>query len=94
MKHFLVISLLILSASIFAQTKVSGVIKDETGYPVSFANVIFKDSQEGTISDENGRFYLESDKTYRAVVFSFMGFTTKEQELTARSNYNMEVVLE
>src|SRR5690554_2151620 len=94
MKHFLVISLLILSASIFAQTKVSGVIKDETGYPVSFANVIFKDSQEGTISDENGRFYLESDKTYRAVVFSFMGFTTKEQELTARSTYNMEVVLE
>lgn len=94
MKHLIFLSLIILSASVFSQTKVSGVIKDDTGYPVSFANVIFKDSQEGTISDENGRFYLESDKTYKTVIFSFIGYSTKEVDLTARSNYNMEVVME
>ena len=37
---------------------------------------------------------MESGKTYSAVVFSFIGFTTKEVELTARSTYNMEIVLE
>ncbi|AFL80213.1 hypothetical protein Aeqsu_0705 [Aequorivita sublithincola DSM 14238] len=94
MKHLILLSLIILSASVFSQTKVSGVIKDGTGYPVSFANVIFKDSQEGTISDENGRFYLESDKTYKTVIFSFIGYTTKDIELTTRSTYNMEVVME
>ena len=93
MKHLLIFFLFLISASIWSQTKVSGVIKDDTGYPVAFANVIFKDSQEGTISDENGRFYLESNKTYKAVLFSFIGFTTNEIELTSRSTYNMEIVL-
>lgn len=94
MKHILLFSFLILSASVFSQTKVSGMIADGSGFPVSFANVVFKDSQEGTISDENGRFYLESEKTYKTVIFSFVGYTTKELELTARTTYNMEVVLE
>ncbi len=94
MKHLLIFSILIFSASVFSQTKVSGVIKDSSGVPVAFANVIFKDSQEGTISDEDGRFYLESDKTYSAVAFSFIGYTTKEVDLSARSTYNMVVVLE
>jgi hypothetical protein len=94
MKYFLMFSCFILNAVVFAQTKVSGTVKDNTGYPVAFANVIFKDSNEGTITDENGRFYLESDKTYTTVVFSFLGYTTKEVELTQRTTYNMEVVLE
>ena len=94
MKYFIILLILTISTSAVSQTKVSGTIKDASGEPVSFANVIFKDSQEGTISDENGRFYLESGKTYSAVVFSFIGFTTKEVELTARSTYNMEIVLE
>lgn len=83
-----------ISASVVSQTKVSGTIKDDSGEPVPFANVIFKDSQEGTISDENGRFYLESSKTYPAVVFSFLGYTTKEVPLEKRTTYNMEVVME
>ncbi|WP_420571967.1 DUF5686 family protein [Kordia sp.] len=77
-----------------AQTKVSGVIKDTAGEPVPFANVVFKNSIIGTISNEDGRFYLESDETYDTVVFSFVGYTTKELKLTKKVNYKMEVVLE
>ena len=80
--------------TVFSQTKVSGVIKDSSGEPVSFANVVFKNSIEGTISNEEGRFYLESDTTYDVVVFSFVGYTTKEVKLTQKVNYNMEIVLE
>ncbi len=58
----------------FSQTKVSGVIKDSFGEPIAFANVVFKDSYEGTITNENGRFYLESDKKYTTVIFSFVGY--------------------
>lgn len=94
MKHLFLFSLLIINASVFSQTKISGVIIDTSGEPVAFANVIFKDSQEGTISDENGRFYLESQKTYTAVLFSFVGYTTKEVELAQRTTYKMEVVLD
>ena len=61
---------------------------------VAFANVIFKDSNEGTITNEEGRFYLESDDSYDTVVFSFIGYTTKEISLLERTTYKMEVVLE
>ena len=94
MKHLLLFLFLIVSASVLAQTKVSGVIKEASGESVAFANVFFKDSQEGTISDERGRFYLESKKTFSTVVFSFVGYTTKEVELTKRSTYDMEVILD
>src|SRR5690554_7210209 len=94
MKHFLLFSLCLISASVMAQTKISGLIKDTSGESVAFANVIFKDSRIGTISDENGRFYLETDQTYKAVVFSFIGYTTKEVELVSRTTYNMVVVME
>ena len=90
---FLLLSLL-MATLVFSQTKVSGVIKDGLGEPVAFANVIFKGSNEGTISNEEGRFYLESDNTYTEVVFSFIGYTSKEVILKQRSNYKMEVTLE
>lgn len=94
MKHLFLFSVLLIGVSAFSQTKISGVIKDDSGEPIAFANVIFKDSQEGTISDENGRFYLESAKTHTTVIFSFVGYTTKEVDLTQRTSYKMEVVLE
>ena len=49
-------------------------VKDVDGEPIAYANVIFKDSYEGTITNEEGRFYMESDETYQYVIFSFIGF--------------------
>ena len=50
--------LLFLSLGLHAQVKVSGIIVDEDDNPVPFANIIFKGSTYGTISNENGKFYL------------------------------------
>ena len=47
---------------IVAQTKVSGYVFDEYNEVVSFANVIFKGSTEGTITDENGKFTVVPTK--------------------------------
>ncbi len=94
MKIYLTTFLLLITAALFGQTKVSGVVKDASGHGVAYANVVFKDSREGTITNEDGRFYLESDKLYSEVVFSFIGYTTKEVVLEKRANYNMLVVLE
>ncbi|MBZ0327342.1 MAG: DUF5686 and carboxypeptidase regulatory-like domain-containing protein [Altibacter sp.] len=94
MKHYYILFFFLVTSLVTAQTKISGVIKDASGEPVAFANVIFKDSNEGTISNEEGRFYLESDETYTEVVFSFIGYANKELTLPKRINYNMEVVLE
>ncbi|WP_121907990.1 DUF5686 family protein [Ulvibacter antarcticus] len=94
MKQSLLFLFILLTYNTIAQTKVSGEVKDAFGEPVAFANVIFKDSYEGTISNEEGRFYLESDASYSTVTFSFIGYKTQELELTQKSTYKIEIVLE
>ena len=93
MKYFY---FLLFISSFFAhsQSKVSGQIKDEFGDPIAYANVFFKDSNDGTITNENGRFYLETFETHSFVVFSFVGYKTLEIELTEKNNFKMDVVLE
>ncbi|MET6991502.1 DUF5686 family protein [Sediminicola arcticus] len=76
-----------------AQTKVSGVVVDEKGDPVAFANVLFKNSSQGTITNDNGRFYMESDETYTTLIISFIGYNTLELPLPSKINYDLKVVL-
>ena len=42
--------------------ELDSMIVDEQNEPIPFSNVIFKGSTKGTISDENGHFYLQSNK--------------------------------
>ncbi|MGS2727605.1 DUF5686 family protein [Psychroserpens sp. BH13MA-6] len=77
----------------FSQTKVSGYVYDESNQPVAFATVLFKGSTEGTITNEEGRFYLESDETWETVVVSFLGYEVKEYQLEKKVNYNLEFIL-
>ena len=54
MKTKIVLFFLFFSAALLGQTKVGGKVVDDFGDPVAFANVIFKNSKEGVITDENG----------------------------------------
>ena len=76
-----------------AQSKVSGYVYDDTNEPVAFANIIFKDTTEGTITDENGKFYLESDETRSNLLISFIGFETFELPLDKKVNYDLKITL-
>ncbi|MEA1787283.1 DUF5686 family protein [Arenibacter sp. GZD96] len=93
MRGLLFVVLILFSEFIVAQTKVSGIVVDEDGAPISFANVMFKNSTEGTITNDDGRFYLESDKTYPVLLISFIGFEPQEIELAAKVNYNLRFTL-
>lgn len=79
--------------SVFAQTKVSGYVFDEDDVSVAYANVLFKGSTEGTITNENGRFYLESEHTYDTLIISFIGYETLEIPLTKKVNYDLKFIL-
>ncbi len=94
MKNKLIVSFFVLISSVlFAQTKVSGIVVDNTNQPVPYANVVFKGSNEGTVTNEDGRFYIESEKTYAALVVSFVGFETKIVPLSKAVNYNFKILL-
>ena len=77
----------------YAQTKVSGIVVDEGGEPVAFANVILKNSSVGTITNDNGRFYLESDIRYSTLIVSFIGYESQEIALTTAVSFDLTIVL-
>jgi len=79
--------------SVFAQTKIGGIVVDKKNQPISYANIVFKGSNEGTVSDENGKFYLESNKSYKEISIAFVGYTTKDVDLQKPVTYNMKIVL-
>jgi len=60
---------------------------------VAFANIIFKNSSEGTITNDNGRFYFESEETYTTLQVSFIGYDTQEVLLAGKVNYGLEIVM-
>lgn len=93
MKQAFIIIVALTAFSSFAQTKVGGIVRDESGAAVAFANVLFKNSTEGTITNDDGRFYMESEKTYDTLLVSFIGYSTEVIALPARVNYNMDIRL-
>ena len=92
-KKLFIIVFAFLSQWVIAQTKVSGIVVDNTNQPVPYANVVFKNSNQGTVTNEDGRFYIESETTYKALVVSFVGFETKEISLPKAVNYDFKIVL-
>ena len=92
-KNLLFILLVISSFFGYSQTKVSGHVYDANKEPVAFANVLFKDSTEGTITNENGRFYLESEEEWNTLSVSFIGYETVNLELTNKVNYELEIII-
>ncbi|MCF6350810.1 MAG: DUF5686 and carboxypeptidase regulatory-like domain-containing protein [Flavobacteriaceae bacterium] len=92
MKNFILIFIFLITSLTFSQTKVKGIVIDEQNEPVAFANIIFKNSIKGTVSDENGNFYLESSKTYSELDISFLGYETKTITLQ-KVNYGLQIIL-
>lgn len=96
MKKNLYIIFLLLWSSLaaFGQTKVSGQIKDTHSEIVPYASVYFKNSTQGVIANESGKFYLESENQYDTLVVSFVGYETLELPLANKSNLDLKITLQ
>ena len=83
--------MLLLSIQSSAQiTKVRGTVKDsETNEPIPFANVSFKNSTIGTITNTDGEYFLESRTYYDSLIISFVGY--KPQTLFIKKNQFQQV---
>ncbi|WP_299098530.1 TonB-dependent receptor [uncultured Winogradskyella sp.] len=63
----------------FAQGIVTGtIIDDEFSEPMAFTNVLVKGTSIGISSDFDGKYQLELEEGTYTLVFSFVGYTTKE----------------
>ncbi|WP_082438504.1 DUF5686 and carboxypeptidase-like regulatory domain-containing protein [Nonlabens sp. YIK11] len=95
LKSFLAIfTVLLTSYTLMAQTKVGGVVYDTDGVTVPFANVVFPGTYEGTITNDDGRFYLQSDESYNQIEISFVGYKTKTIDLESSVKLDFNITLE
>lgn len=88
--------LLFVSGTLFAQTTISGKVKDGgNGMELAGVNVIVKGRVVGTITNTNGDFSLKvSDSPPLTLSFSFIGFKSQEIEIKNANTTGLEVVLE
>lgn len=73
-----------------AEITVSGQIKDaQTNQPIPGVNVILKASTTGTTTDANGKFKITVQKSEDVLIFSFIGYTSKEEIVGTRTEINI-----
>lgn len=90
----IIILLVILSGSLFAQETIKGIVKNENGELLIGANVIIKETQKGTATNSNGEFSFSrinsGDYTF---IISYLGFETLERKLTVPVSEELVVIL-
>ncbi len=79
-----ILMILISSVSIGQQRSVSGVVKDETGEPLPGATVLETGTNNGTVTDINGKYELSVGEG-AILQISFIGYLTQEVEVGSRS---------
>ncbi|GAB3349290.1 TonB-dependent receptor [Arachidicoccus ginsenosidivorans] len=75
-----------------AQTVIKGTITSNTGTPLSGVSVHLNGSNKGVIADSTGHYQIQVEKETKSLVFSFVGYLTKEVATNGRQI--IDVVLE
>ncbi|MDT0555318.1 SusC/RagA family TonB-linked outer membrane protein [Patiriisocius hiemis] len=83
MNRNLLFLLLLLPCFVFAQNTITGTVTTDKGDTVPFANVIEKGTSNGTTTDIDGKFSIDVENLPATLVFSSLGYTTVEQEVTS-----------
>ena len=84
---FALLSLLMLfSASVMAQVKVTGTVIDEAGEAVLGATVREKGTQSGAATDINGNFTINVKSANATLSISYVGYQTETVNLAGRTN--------
>ncbi|GHN01940.1 membrane protein [Cytophagales bacterium WSM2-2] len=92
-KFYKSLALLFLCSSVvFAQTKISGNVKDDKGAGMAGVNIIVKGKVIGTISDADGNYSLSiSDSPPFTLQFSFVGYKTQDVAITNQSTVDIKM---
>jgi TonB-linked SusC/RagA family outer membrane protein len=75
-----------------AQTSIQGKVSDDNGQPVPGVHILVKGTTNGTTSDANGDYQLTVSDNNAVLVFSFIGYITKEVSIENRTVINVTLV--
>ena len=86
-KNWLVVVMLISTSAIFAQTKLTGKVVDETNQPLPGASIVLQGTQTGASTDFDGNFTFETTSTSGTVLVSFVGYEAKSLTFSGNKNF-------
>jgi len=75
--------LLLQSFLTLSAQNLTGTVKDSNNEPLVGVSVLVKGSESGTVTNLNGEYVLPKVKTGSVLVFSYVGYTTKEVTVTS-----------
>lgn len=77
MKKLLLVTVLLISATLFAQIR--GKVTDKTGQPIPYTTVIIENTYNGTSANDNGSYELTvKEKGKYTLIFQSLGYKTKK----------------
>ncbi|TCO08836.1 SusC/RagA family TonB-linked outer membrane protein [Natronoflexus pectinivorans] len=91
LKGVVVCALMLLPMAIFAQSNtitINGRVVDQFDEPIPGVTVVLKESATGTITDALGNYNIQAPEN-GVLVFSFIGFRTKEVTIEGRTTINV-----
>jgi len=82
------------AATIFAQgeAKISGKVTDEAGNSMPGVTILVKGTSEGVASDVDGTYAITVPNRNSVLVFSFLGYTTKEVTVGNQTTINVKLM--
>lgn len=89
LKKLYLLALLTLPITVFAQGTITGNIMDQNGEPLPGVNVVSKGTTNGATSDFDGNYNIEINSFPGLLVFSSIGFNTKEVNVTEAGEVNV-----
>lgn len=95
MKKFLIFVMMFLSVAVYAQKRtVTGTVVDRAGYPVIGMMVVEQGTQNGTVTDEDGKYSITLNSDNVVLVFEAMGYTTVTKTVGTLNIINVTVTEE
>ncbi|MCU0460992.1 MAG: DUF5686 and carboxypeptidase regulatory-like domain-containing protein [Bacteroidales bacterium] len=75
-------------------TEIKGIVTDElTGDPIHFVSVYLKGKGIGTLTDEKGRYLIETNTQASTIVFSFVGYNTESRSISPGREQTINISL-
>ena len=84
-KFLLTLSALLLFCAVMTAQSIKGKVSSDKGEPLVGASVVVKGTTTGAITDLDGNYELKITKEAKTLVFSFVGFDTKEVAINGQS---------
>ncbi|MCX6261814.1 MAG: SusC/RagA family TonB-linked outer membrane protein [Bacteroidia bacterium] len=92
MKKILLMLLFLASTLVYAQrVTITGTVSDEKGAPLPGSTVQLKGTTTGGLADLNGKYSIEVPGQNSTIVFSFVGYVTKEVQVLNQTVINVSL---